>query len=404
MTSLRNLFENPSEEIAALRLQLEEIKARLHTAEQTLEAIHSGEVDALVVSTNVGSQVFTLRGADHVYQNLVEQMGEGAVTISSEGFILYCNQQFSQLLNYPLKNLIGSNLQTFISPKERETFILLLENIKKEETVTQELSLITPTEKTEIPVKLSIKKLQIDQLLINSIIVTDISFYKEKEEKQTNLILKTNILLEEKEILLKEIHHRVKNNLQVIYSLLNLQSRSIKDPLIAEKFKESKNRVQSMALIHEHLYRSDDFSKIDLSQYIKELINILSMSYKMNNLDVNIIIDIQKNLFLDIDTAVPCGLIINELVSNALKYAFNKNKKGILSIKAESDNDQNLVLIIADNGQGLPAGFDWEEIPTLGLRLVKNLTNQLRGNITIEYDQGTKITLVFTRIKVVNTK
>jgi PAS domain S-box-containing protein len=231
-----------------------------------------------------------------------------------------------------------------------------------------------------------------DQTISGAVVsVRNITELKQKQQIEASL--------QEKEVLLKEIHHRVKNNLQVIHSLLNLQARSLKDPLICDKFKESQNRVQSMALIHEHLYRSESFSQIDLSKYLHELVKILCTSYKVNNLYINVNIDMGQNFFLDIDTAVPCGLIINELVSNALKYAFDSDKKGTLYIGTKSDDDQNLVLTIADNGKGLSPDFDWEQSPTLGLKLVKNLTNQLRGTMTIKQESGTKITLVLTRIK-----
>ncbi|WP_017293377.1 PAS domain S-box protein [Geminocystis herdmanii] len=202
--------------------------------------------------------------------------------------------------------------------------------------------------------------------------------------------------LQEKEVLLKEIHHRVKNNLQVINSLLNLQSRSIEDKNIRLKFKESQTRIQSMALIHEHLYQSNNLSKIDLSIYIKELVNVLFSSYQINTLSIKVEMNIEQNLFLDIDSAVPCGLIINELITNVLKYAFEDHQKGKLLIEINTDNDENLVITIKDNGKGLPPELDWEKTTTLGLRLVKNLTNQLRGNIVLNTQQGTKWTITLS--------
>lgn len=204
--------------------------------------------------------------------------------------------------------------------------------------------------------------------------------------------------LQEKEILLKEIHHRVKNNLQVINSLLNLQSRSIEDASIRLKFKESQTRIQSMALIHEHLYQSNNLSKINLSQYIKELVNVLFSTYQISALAIRVEIKIEKNFFLDIDSAVPCGLIINELISNVLKYAFENHQKGKLWIGINGDDSENLILSIEDNGKGLPPELDWENTSTLGLRLVKNLTNQLRGNIELDTQEGTKWTITFPTI------
>ncbi|BAQ62640.1 circadian input kinase A [Geminocystis sp. NIES-3708] len=205
--------------------------------------------------------------------------------------------------------------------------------------------------------------------------------------------------LKEKEVLLKEIHHRVKNNLQIIHSLLNLQSRSINDPSTAMKLQESQSRIQSMALIHEHLYQSDNLSEINLSEYLKELINVLFSTYQINTLSIEMKVKVEKNFFLDIDSAVPCGLIINELISNVLKYAFNENEKGKLLIVITADDQENLVLTIADNGKGLPPNLDWEKSTTLGLKLVKNLVRQLRGNIILDREEGTKYIITLTRIK-----
>lgn len=183
------------QEVETLHRQLAEVQERLNETEETLQAIRSGEVDAVVVSTQQGERVFTLQGADYVYQCLVEQMGEGAATVSSEGLILYCNKRLSELLNCPLKNLIGSGLEAFIAPKDRKAVLLLLQQVEKEETLTRELSLITATENKEVPVKLSLKQFRIDELLVNSIIVTDITESKIKEAAKLSQILNNAIVV-----------------------------------------------------------------------------------------------------------------------------------------------------------------------------------------------------------------
>lgn len=174
-------IENLRQEIKTLHQSLAEVQEKLRLAEETLEAIHSGEVDALVVATNQGTRVFTLQGVDYIYQCLVEQMGEGAATLSSDGLILYCNQRLSELLNCPLPNLIGSPLETFINPQDRKAFLRLLQQVQEKETITLELSLITATENKEVTVKLSLKQLKIDELLVNSIVITDITRLKQAE-------------------------------------------------------------------------------------------------------------------------------------------------------------------------------------------------------------------------------
>ena len=210
---------------------------------------------------------------------------------------------------------------------------------------------------------------------------------------------KVNKSLQEKEVMLKEIHHRVKNNLQVICSLLNLQSRYLKEETIIKSFKETHNRVRSMAIVHEQLYQNDSLSEICLLDYVKQLTSILFRAYATNfqiKCDTEI-----EDFKLDLDTAVPCGLIINELVSNALKYAFANQDSGEILIKAFANQENKLVLIVEDNGIGLNPDFDLDKTRSLGLRLVKNLTDQLQGKLTIDRDRdiGTQFTFVFNRIK-----
>lgn len=206
--------------------------------------------------------------------------------------------------------------------------------------------------------------------------------------------------LKEKEVMLKEIHHRVKNNLQVICSLLGLQSRSINDKLTSDIFKESQNRVRSMALIHEKLYRSKDMTKIDFAQYIRELATNLFRSYGIKTNDINLKIDVNNNIFLDVDTAIPCGLIINELVSNSLKYAFSEGEKGEIAIICYPIEEHNLVLIVRDNGVGLPADLDIKNTNSLGLKLVNGLVTQLKGNINLNSSSGTEFKIGFTGVKI----
>ena len=189
---MNNLSTNEKsfQEVTQLRQKLAEVQEHLRLAQETLEAIHSGEVDAILVANDQGEEkVFTLQGADHVYQRLVEQMGEGAATISEEGLILYGNQKLSELLNCPLKNLIGSQLETFIIPKDRKAFRGLLQQVKEEETLTIELSLLMAIKLIEIPVKLTIKQFKIDDILISSVVITDLTDYQRKQEVKLSNIL-----------------------------------------------------------------------------------------------------------------------------------------------------------------------------------------------------------------------
>ncbi|MCL2932755.1 MAG: PAS domain S-box protein [Trichodesmium sp. MAG_R03] len=230
------------------------------------------------------------------------------------------------------------------------------------------------------------------KLLKNRVIqavIRDITERKRNEEQ-----IKAS--LAEKEVLLKEIHHRVKNNLQVISSLLRLQSRYIQDEGVMEMLKESQNRVRSMALVHEHLYQSKDLSRIDFSEYIHNLVSHIFQAYEVKARGVKLNVKI-ISVFLNIDTVVPCGLIINELVSNSLKYAFTQESLGNISIdfNYEPNNENKFILQVGDNGIGLPEGLNYENSGSLGLRLVCSLVRQLKGKIEVVNQVGTVFKITF---------
>lgn len=226
------------------------------------------------------------------------------------------------------------------------------------------------------------------------------------ERKQMEKQIKTS--LQEKEILLREIHHRVKNNLQIIYSLLNLQSRQMMDPQSLEMFRESRNRVKSIAMIHEKLYRSHDLVKMDTEGYIKSLIDNLYESYGVDPQIIEPCIKVEQ-VFLGIDLAIPCGLIINELVSNSLKHAFPApwKGKGKIEITFQSKGKKQIVLRVSDNGIGLPKKMDIDNLNSLGLKLVSILTqDQLFGKLRFGFnkDKETKFTIIFPKPDARKTK
>jgi len=200
--------------------------------------------------------------------------------------------------------------------------------------------------------------------------------------------------LEEKEILLKEIHHRVKNNMQILSSLLSLQSAKIKNKEILESFRTYKTRIKSMAIIHEKLYLSKDFAKVDFSGYIKELGTHLLQTYWLTKKNIQFITNLEV-IQLDINSAIPCGLIINELISNACKYAFPEGTKGKIQVQFKLLNNGKRSLIIADNGVGLPKGINVKDPKTLGLRLVIDLVKQLDGTVIFERWKGTTVKISF---------
>jgi PAS domain S-box-containing protein len=198
--------------------------------------------------------------------------------------------------------------------------------------------------------------------------------------------------LKEKETLLKEIHHRVKNNLQVISSLLNLQSNSIESKETRELVRESQNRVRSMALIHEKLYQSENLAQVQFAEYLRNLTRDLFRSYSAGGVGLKLQ---AEDIPLDVDTAIPCGLIINELVSNALKYAFPGGRTGDLHISFLKISRERCALTVTDNGVGLPASIDVKNPKTLGLQLVNMLVNQLHGTLDVVTDGGTTFMVTF---------
>ena len=203
--------------------------------------------------------------------------------------------------------------------------------------------------------------------------------------------------LKEKEILLKEIHHRVKNNLLVVSSLLAFQTEFIKDEAIIKMFDNSQNRIHSMALIHEHLYRSHNLKSIDFSQYIKSLIDQLSATYNISQAPLEFSIFTQPVL-VNIETAHPCGLIVNELIANALEHGFPNNRKGKIFVSLQKQKDCSIVLKIKDNGVGFPTNLDFHHTESLGLQLVSTLIEQLEGEITLDRTEGTCFTITFSEL------
>jgi len=210
----------------------------------------------------------------------------------------------------------------------------------------------------------------------------------------------STISLNEKEVLLKEIHHRVKNNLQIISSLLNLQSNKTNNPDLLQAFNESKNRIKAMALVHEKLYQSKDLSKINMNEYISSFLLFINEAYDLNlqKITLHSFINLPTPYF-ELDKAIPCALILNELISNSCKYAFPQNRKGNIflyfGIEKQVSKKEEYVLEIADDGIGFPHGININNSSSLGLQLVDMLSSQIDGKLKMDRSEGTKFTLRF---------
>ena len=315
-----------------------------------------------------------LRMSEEKYRRLVEQAREGVLALDSAGGITFANPYMAEMLGYSLEELTGKPFSAFIEPDSVPFFQEKL--VLRHKGVSEQYGLaLTRKDGRIISVSISASPMTNDSgCFIGSFgVVMDITERKLAEEQ----IRKS---LWEKEVLLKEIHHRVKNNMQVISSLLSLQSRYIKDPETLELFRESQHRVKSMALIHEKLYSADNLARVPFCEYVKTLAQTIVRSYEVRSGTVAIVVVAAEEITFGVDTAIPCGLIMNELIANALKHAFPGGQRGTVTIGVNR-TDSLVTLEVCDDGIGLPEGLEAEKTDTLGLQLVTMLTGQLQGTL-----------------------
>jgi PAS domain S-box-containing protein len=334
----------------------------------------------------------SLKESETKYRTFVETTPDMIWEINSEGIFTYISPQSTTILGYKPEQIIGKEIYSLLEPKSipkaEESLFKHLGNDK--DFVTLEVTAKHFNGK-EIIIEIRSKKLTDSKGYIIGFrgIARDIT----EKTKANNQLLAS---IQEKDVLLQEIHHRVKNNMQIISSLLNLQIKHIQDENAVEILKESQNRVRSMAMIHEKLYQSDDLSKINLTDYIESLVTSLFYSYSVMD-KIKPIIDV-KNVELNIETAVPCGLIINELVSNSLKHAFPNSKDGEINISLKPSDD-GYELTVKDNGISFPSDIDFRNTDSLGLQLVNNLVNQIEGTIEIDRSHGTEFKIIFKEVE-----
>ena len=322
----------------------------------------------------------------------VEQSSASIVITDLNGDIEYVNPKFCEVTGYSIEEVVGNNPRVLKSGEgtsdmyqnlwstisQGKEWSGIFYNKRKDGSFFWESALISPikNESGNITHYLGIKE--------------DITEQKLKDEKLQSS-------LKEKELMLREIHHRVKNNLQIISSLLKLQATYITDPIALEYFRVSQDRVKSMALIHQQLYRSTDLSSIDFGDYLRNLTTHLFQAYGAN--EKNIVLNIEaNNIFIGIDSAIPCGLLINELISNSLKHAFPGSKRGKILIKMESIGDNRFVLTVSDDGIGFPEDLDFKNTKSLGMQLVITLTEQIDATIELIRDKGTTFRISFSSI------
>jgi PAS domain S-box-containing protein len=328
-----------------------------------------------------------IRRAENMWRFLFDGAADGILVHDMEGRILECNSTIQNRLGFTRAELLGRRIRDFNSPASLPGFDERLEAIRRDGAARVELEHLDRDGQV-FPVESNARMIKFKGKPAILAVQRDLS----ERRLAARLIEKS---LHEKEILLKEIHHRVKNNLQVISSLLSLQTPRLKDEEDRKFFLDTRNRVTSMALIHENLYRSDDFSRIDMADYLRNLVSHLSQSYLGDGDTVRSAVDCE-NVLLDMDAAIPCGLLVVELVSNSFKHAFNGGRSGTLRVELV-EKDGELRLSVEDDGPGLPAGVDPFERDSLGYKLVDALSRQLAGRLELSSQGGFRTAVSFRR-------
>jgi len=347
-----------------------------------------------------------LRESEEKYRNIVETANEGILIIDDEVIITYANKKMTDMLGYTLEEGIGRPVWDFVDEEGKSILKHNLEKRLQGINESYELKLFCK-DGSPLWVLINAKSLfDKDSKFMGAMsMLTDITERKKAEEALERM----------DKARIKEIHHRIKNNLQIIYSLLDLQAEKFKDGNVIEAFREGQNRVISMSLIHEELYKGEGTDTLDFSAYLKKLAKNLFKTYSLSSKNISLSMDLEEDTFLDMDTAVPLGIIVNELVSNSLKHAFTEKHEGEIRIQLcreetnktnkeanKTNKEKNMSLFslkISDDGKGLPEDLELECTESLGLQLVNILVDQLDGRLELKRAQGTEFTIRFNVVE-----
>jgi len=309
----------------------------------------------------------------HPAIRVLDLVHDAVVVVDRRGAIILFNQHAEAMFGYRAEEVLGKALEPLLG-------VGLARSGERSETRWRR------KDGSEFPVEWSRSEIALNGRTICAYILHDITPPTVTEER-------LRATLREKNVLIEEVHHRVKNNLQVITSLLGLQARTIKDPATRKKFEESRYRIQAMAILHEILYESSSIAEIDFGDYIRRMVEHLVRSYGAAS---RIRTEVRlEPLHCHRDVALPCGLIVNELLSNAFKYAFPGGKTGGIRVVLRRGAQGKVHLLVRDNGVGLPPGLDWKTSPTLGLRLVRTLARQIDADVKIRGREGTLFSITF---------
>lgn len=332
-----------------------------------------------------------LRLSEERHRAIYDQAYIGIARIAKMGRFLLVNERLCDMLDFTAEELYRKTFYELAVPDEVEESLVdwdqllsgKIKNFSREQTYMRKDGQLLSANVT-----VSLVRDTNDSPNYFVAVFEDITERKEYERQLEES-------LKEKEVLLKEVHHRVKNNMQVISSILNLQSSYIEDETALGILRESQDRIKSMSFVHESLYQSNTLSEVNFAEYIQNITRNLYHSYSRPEGGIELRFDLES-IYLNLDTSIPCGLIINEVVSNSLKYAFVGRERGIIELGFTKLSDGKLKLIISDDGIGLPDNFDIENAESLGLQLVTTLVTQVSGDLEIDNSKGTRFTIIFT--------
>ena len=325
------------------------------------------------------------------FRQVVESAPNAMVMINRNGEIEMVNAQTEGLFGYTRSELLGRPIEMLVPERFRKAHPALRGSffsgpVSRPMGAGRDLFGLKK-DGAEFPIEIGLNPIETDAGSMVLSAIVDISDRKHKEDS-------IHAALKEKDVLLGEIHHRVKNNLQIVHSLLDLQSNNISDQIVLGMLRESQNRIRSMALIHQTLYQSKDFAKVDFRAFLDSLAPTLISSYGLGSDRVKLTMNASE-VQLPINAAIPCGLVVNELISNALKHAFPGDAHGDITVDLSSDSPTMVVLAVSDNGIGIADDFDLAQTATLGLQLVTMLTDQLGGQLDVHHRNPTRFKLRF---------